>query len=96
MDGVRFRVTEGRKAAGDLRMEWLGASGEWQPMTFLPVFALCDFFYENEDVLYPPPAKGGDYFRQAVCFAMRDGWRIQADRLRGEKSDAARRKREAA
>jgi len=52
IDGVRFRVCVGRKAPDDLRLEWLTENG-WRPVSMMAGALLADFFWENEEHLYP-------------------------------------------
>lgn len=92
-DGVAFRVVEGRKAPGDLRLEVQARNGLWRPVTMRMVFFLADFFFENEELLYPPPRYlGGAKFRRAVKQAMEKGYK-QADaslQVERQRKDAQR------
>lgn len=76
--GMQFRVVHGVKAPDDLRLDWLVRDvqgiGHWITVPMSVALMLCDFFFENEDVLYPPPAKGGKYFLDYVRVACRSGW----------------------
>lgn len=73
--GMRFRVVAGKKKPGDLRLD-VYADGVWRPVTFEPLFLMTDFFYENEDRLYPPAEgkKGGKYVMDALRFATQHGY----------------------
>lgn len=85
VDGLPMRVTAGRKDPQDLRLEWWTPDG-WQPMTFRAAFIMCDFFFENEHVLYPPPRyKGGHYFLRHVQIACDRGWEAAWDRVLRDK-----------
>jgi hypothetical protein len=77
--GVRFRVQAGRKASGDLRLEWW-INGEWVPVILDAVFAIVDFVAGNEDHLYRYPAKGGEEVLRYCRIARVSGWR-EASRL---------------
>ncbi len=73
--GVRFRIVPGTKRPGDLRLEWLGNGRYWLPLSYEPVGFLIDFFFENEDRLYPRPTyQGGDYFMAFLRASVRHGY----------------------
>lgn len=81
-DGIRVRIVPGYKRtrgdADDLRLEWETPSG-WRAVSMATVLAMADFFYENEDALYPPPRyQGGRYWADALTRAMQSGWRTVA------------------
>jgi len=75
--GLPFRVIEGRKAPGDLRLEW-GPDSSWQPVPMAAAFLLVDFFTENEDHLtaFRPhwSSPGGDWFMGELQRARHHGW----------------------
>ena len=83
--GIWFRVVEGRKGPEDLRMDWLTESG-WVAIPFVVLYLLTHFLTENEDVLYPPPAAGGDKLMTELWWARRRGWRHAEARLEAEKA----------
>lgn len=85
-NGVRFRIVHGTKRPGDLRIEWLGDGGFWVPLSFEPVAFLVDFFFENEDRLYPRPTyQGGDYFMAFLRSSVRHGYRHAWGQVLAEK-----------
>lgn len=73
--GQRFRVRAGYKSPEDLCLEW-DIDGKWVAIPMSVGLMLNDFFYENEDVLYPKERgfKGGDYWRTYARHAERHGW----------------------
>lgn len=99
--GVSFRVVVGKKdvqsdgSTEDLRLEWKGNDGYWQPVTFAAAYILVDFFAENEDIRtkFQPhwQVQGGDYFMRSVDKARRVGW----EQTNEEEVRAPRRKLEA-
>jgi hypothetical protein len=56
--GVNWRIVEGSKAPGDLRIDWY-VNDRWQPVLMDTVFVVLDLICQNEDFLYPYPQKGG-------------------------------------
>jgi len=72
--GMHFRIVEGKKKPGDLRLDWY-ADRAWRPVTFEPLFYMTDFFHENEERLFPPPQyKGGEYVMKALRRAVNHGY----------------------
>lgn len=65
-------------------MEWM-VGGQWQAIPMEAVAILTDFFYENENVLYPPPAEGGDYFMTYLHGAATEGFGVVEVQLQAEK-----------
>lgn len=98
LDGLRWRVVLGRKESRvpgevDLRLEHMTPNG-WRPTAMALLFMLADFWYENEDILYPRPRwQGADYLLRAVRRATQNGYESEITRLEDEK--AAKRAREA-
>jgi hypothetical protein len=92
VSGVDFRVTQGRKAPTDLRIEWRTASG-WMPVDMAAVFVLVDFFADNERALqeYRPHWRvdGDVYFLRNVKQAGVKGWRHPSDELRKHRDNRA-------
>jgi hypothetical protein len=86
-----YRVVPGKKDPNDLVLEVLKA-GTWHKVTMDHAFLYADFFYENEEVLYPPPYRGGHYFLRRLKDAAVLGWRHEAQRLKDQKQ--AKRERE--
>lgn len=105
IDGVHFRVREGDKPVRggsrrgehghDLVLEWwLPNEDRWVRPTFAPLALMVDMLCENEDVLYPPPAKGGEYLIEHLLTARHGGHEMAARELAEDK--AKRRRRDAA
>lgn len=85
-DGLHLRVRAGRKAPDDLVMEMF-VGGEWKIVSMGLVAILTDFLCENEDVLYPPPAKGGDKFMGFLARAKLFGHDNAIQQLEAEKAN---------
>jgi hypothetical protein len=71
--GVNWRIVEGRKAPGDLVIEWFVAD-RWLPVSLDIVFVAVDLICQNEDFLYPYPQRGGLYVLDALGYARREGY----------------------
>jgi hypothetical protein len=63
--GVNWRIVEGRKAPGDMRLEWY-VNERWQPVSMDTIFVAVDVICQNEDFLYPYPARGGQLLIRAI------------------------------
>lgn len=81
-----FRVVNGDKKPGDLRLEWWSSARRlWLPVQMSAAALITDFFYENEDHLYPPPRyMGGPYFMGYLAIAAAEGWQRADRKLRTE------------
>lgn len=88
--GVEFRCVQGKKHPDDLKLEWLWGD-EWVPLTLDVVFLAVDMICENEDVLYPYPAKGGQYTLDAVKAARIRGWHYAVELLHRQRGEKQRR-----
>lgn len=96
--GVHVRVVRGhkpdpqnptRKHPGDLRLEIETRSG-WVPVKMALVGLLANFFYENEETLYPPPRyEGGKKFWRWLRLAI-DDWQKASSQLEDEKDEKRR------
>lgn len=90
VDGLHFRVVQGAKSPEDLRLELELGSG-WRPVNMSWGALMADFFFENEDVLYPPEERhlhgriGGQYYLNYCARAAREGWQESDYGMRGEK-----------
>jgi hypothetical protein len=73
VSGLRFRVEQGGKHPDDRVLLWWTGSG-WRLIEMAAGALMADFFYENEHVLYPPPYKGGEMYREFLKHAMQHGW----------------------
>ena len=62
--------------------------GEWQPVRMEAGFMLADFFFENEQELYPRAKgyRGGFEYLKAVQNAARYGWEPTQRQLREQQS----------
>lgn len=82
--GIDLRIAQGSKGPDDLRMD-LWHQGRWVPVHMALVFAMVDFFAENERLLQPVRPNwrenGDRYFLSKVIDAHRRGWRAVADEL---------------
>ena len=68
-DGIQFRIGKGEKSADDLVLQWLTPGG-WRTLRFEAVFYMAQFFFENEDRLYPAAHQlGGRKFLGAISTA---------------------------
>jgi hypothetical protein len=75
----------GKKARDDLRIDWATTNG-WAAVRMVTVFMLADFFYENEDYLFPVGRyRGGAMFLDAVRDACLNGWTGADERLEEQK-----------
>jgi hypothetical protein len=63
---MKFEVAFGKKGKEDkvLRIFTNG----WEQITYKDLLTIMKHFYENEDRLYPPPAKGSKYLLEALVF----------------------------
>ena len=88
VDGIRFRIVQGKKADNDLRLEWQIPGGEWRAVSMAAGAIMADFWYENENVLYPPERGllGGEKYSQYLGTAMHDGWEVADAVLQTEKA----------
>lgn len=94
VSGVRFRVCTGTKGPDDLVLKWQLHDGRWAPILFDAAFLMADFFYENEEALYPsyrPNNQGGEKFRCAVFVAVKYGWREASRRVALERQQRRQR-----
>jgi hypothetical protein len=93
--GFRYRVRQGRKGPTDKILDVASDRGAYVPVSMELGFLLADFFRQNEDELYLPSLglDGGDMYLNRVLCAARNGWRSEADRLRGEREARAARNR---
>ena len=96
IDGLSIRVVPGKKADGDLRLEWR-VDGRWRPVTMTSVAVLADFFADNEDWHFDARTAharswtnpGGEYFLEFLREAATGGWRGADARLQAQKAAKA-------
>lgn len=78
VSGIPFRVREGRKAPGDLRLEWLTPDEGWKPVEMAATGLMTHFFVENEEHLrqFRPhwQQTGRDYFIAFLNDVLDRGW----------------------
>lgn len=88
-EGLRFRVVQGKKSPDDLRVD-VAVAGSWRPVRMELLFFLMDFFFENEEYLYPPPKfKGGLKILNAARTASMRGYRFAQQELSEEQRQKA-------
>jgi hypothetical protein len=77
---MEYRIVNGKKGPGDLRLDWRYSDDEgrispWRPVELDHVALIVDVIADNENYLYPPPAAGGAYVVRFVRTAFKEGWR---------------------
>jgi hypothetical protein len=99
IDGFAYRVEQGAKAPGDLRLDrWQGdqhAPGRWRPVPMRATGLEVAFMLENESALYWRPGQlGGAYFAAWLELCAED-WRAATYKLAHERAlaDESRRTR---
>lgn len=83
---MQYRTVRGKKGPNDLRLDWRYI-GEWRPVELDHVGLIVDAVADNENVLYPPPAKGGAKVYAFLCTALREGWRKARTVLHEERAN---------
>jgi hypothetical protein len=77
-----FRIVEGTKAPGDLRLEWRTMYG-WRAVPLSAVQFMADFFADNEKHLTQYRGHwhmwGDSYFLRSVFRSARNGWESEAN-----------------
>lgn len=64
---------------------WIEGGG-WRSIPMIAVAMMTEFFWENEDVLYPPPRfKGGAYFFEYLRDACERGYLRADSKLKEER-----------
>jgi len=61
---MEFKFKPGNKTVNDKIV--LVKTDGWEQITYRELFTLIKFFFENEQKLYPPPAKGAKYLFEAI------------------------------
>jgi len=92
--GVYIRCVPGRKAPDDMKLEIRVSHGreyipdEWRAVPMTLVAYMTEFFYKNEDNLYPPEEGylGGEKFLQFLHDAVRNGYETATAGLEWEKA----------
>lgn len=91
-----IRVVPGSKESGDLRIEWMTPRG-WRAIHMQAMFALVDFFSENEDWLSLNRDhwrwSAYEYLQNELASAMRDGYRAPTRRIVDQRARLARQAR---
>lgn len=90
--GIPWRIVTGMKSEDDLRMD-IQVGEKWVAVKMDLGFLMADFFYENENVLYPPSQgfRGGQMYLDFCRGAAYMGWTHASETL----SDQRRRKKAA-
>ena len=88
---MQYRVVRGKKGPDDLRLDWRWAT-DWRPVELDHVAIIVDAIADNENVLYPPPARGGAKTWTFVQTAFKHGWRKARHDLHLERANRDERK----
>lgn len=70
VNGWRVRLDQGRKAPEDVRIWVASPGGDYSLLSLASLGVITRLWFDNEQRLYQPPAKGGYYvleFLQACC-----------------------------
>jgi hypothetical protein len=70
---MQYRIVRGKKGPNDLRLDWRWTT-DWRPVELDHVGLIVDAIADNENVLYPPPARGGGKVWSFVRDALKLGW----------------------
>jgi hypothetical protein len=87
ISGVYIRVVPGRKVEGDMRLE-IFTGDYWHPVPMALVAYMTEFFYVNEQLLYPPSKgfKGGEKFFEYLRQSVTDGYEVAQAELERERA----------
>lgn len=103
VDGLDWRVDQGVKLqrqtqepGHDLVLKVRLYDGAWYPITLALPAMISDFIYENENHLAPPEFGflGGEFYRNHIDLATREGWRAAQEKLHRERRDSKQQKGE--
>lgn len=97
IDGFTFRIRQGRKGPNDLVLDlWNGR--EYAPVPMGLGGLMADFFYQNEERLYPQQYgfDGGERYLRFLRDCTRRGWRDVLSELKGQKLARQQRDEDAA
>lgn len=97
-DGHSYRVAQGGKGPTDQLLEVKTERG-WRPVGMSTSAMMADFFFQNEERLYPRPAgEGGWKYVRFMNKAISHGWKVADDELKRERirRDERRRRENAA
>ena len=88
LSGLRLRTMPGEKFPGDIRLDvWTGQG--WRAVEMALGFFLVDFFTENEQerkAFMDGWRFNGDVYYLDRCYAaVRDGWIIEAERIKRQR-----------
>ena len=75
---MKFNFEKGKKHPLDLVMR---VTAENEKVLMEDVARMCRFFYANEEILYPPPAKGGKFFLDFINQAMLTKTKNEFDKI---------------
>lgn len=89
LNGIDWRVVQGKKARDDRRLD-LSTSG-WRSVPMSLGFLLADFFVENENVLYPPSPtrRGGEMYMDFCRGSVLVGWEASHEYILGQRARKA-------
>ena len=90
---VLVRFVQGAKAKDDVRIDMATIGGGWVAVEMSLLFLLFEGLYLNEDRLYPPPARGGEYLLEAFRRVPINGWESERDKLETQRAAAEQRRR---
>ena len=87
VSGLWFQVVPGSKSEADLRLEIRMKPDYWRPVDMALGALTSDFFYDNEEVLYPQSEgnQGGQKYVDYTTLAAGQGWEIADAILQEEK-----------
>ena len=63
---MKFDIRKGKKSENDLVL--LVKTEDWEQLRFEDLLTAIKFFFDNEDRVYPPPAKGSKYLLEALTY----------------------------
>lgn len=86
---MQYRIVRGHKSPDDQRLDWRYV-GDWRPVELDHAGLIAAAIAENEDRLYPYPAKGGGKVRAFVHACYRS-WRQARHDLHLERARKAER-----
>lgn len=61
---MKFKFKKGKKGDGDLVL--LVKTFDWEQIIFKDLLTIIKFFFDNEDRIYTPPAKGSLFLLEAI------------------------------
>lgn len=85
--GIEYRVVQGRKAPGDMRLDIRVKGSAWVPVPMNLGALLADFHFQVEDILYPRGCglQGGEKYMRFLRTAVNEGHEAASGSLYREK-----------